>query len=332
MSSSAEKSVVAHAGHAGVTGVAVYTAMIGQYENLLEQPLARSSDVPFICYTDDPDLSSSTWEVRQVEPHFPHDPVRSARRLKVLGHPDLDGLESTIWIDNRVVLRRDPIDLLRLLGDGDLAAMNHSFRETIRDEFAAVLDGGHDDPTRVGQQYIAYETCTTCLEEKPIWTGFMIRRASDDMRAAMSDWFDQILLYSRRDQLSVHHALHRANIELHRIIEEDIRMSDHHEWVDARDSRLARRRPMRVAATTAASGSATVAGATLEGLAQAHQLALERATAQAEHFRTRSIELERESRRHRESLNDIRASRTYRFAVLLKRLTRWPTLSWLRRR
>jgi len=60
----------------------VYTALIGNYEKLNEQPVARQSGIPFICLTDDPKLSSETWRIVQVSPLFRADPVRSQRLLK----------------------------------------------------------------------------------------------------------------------------------------------------------------------------------------------------------------------------------------------------------
>ena len=58
----------------GVFYSGAYTALIGSYERLQEQPEAKNTDIPFICLTDDPSLTSETWEVRLIEPAFerPH--------------------------------------------------------------------------------------------------------------------------------------------------------------------------------------------------------------------------------------------------------------------
>ena len=87
---------------------AVYRALIGGYEQLREEEVARDSDVPFICFTDDSTLRSKTWEVVHVAPRVPFDSSRSARALKILGHPVLDDYDETLWIDNTVALRRPP--------------------------------------------------------------------------------------------------------------------------------------------------------------------------------------------------------------------------------
>jgi redox-sensitive bicupin YhaK (pirin superfamily) len=47
----------------------VYTTLVGGYEELNEQPIAQSSSIPFICLTDDPALTSNTWQIRRYPPH-----------------------------------------------------------------------------------------------------------------------------------------------------------------------------------------------------------------------------------------------------------------------
>ena len=64
----------------------VYTALIGQYEQLNEQTVAAHSVIPFICLTDDPDLKSESWQIRQVSPLFGMDPIRSQRDIKLRPH------------------------------------------------------------------------------------------------------------------------------------------------------------------------------------------------------------------------------------------------------
>jgi hypothetical protein len=94
---------------AGLTRLAcVYTTLFGGYEVLNEQPIAPTSRLPFICLTDDPDLRSETWQIRQVEPLFGVDPIRSQRALKLRPHVHLLDFDCSIYIDNSVVLKTPP--------------------------------------------------------------------------------------------------------------------------------------------------------------------------------------------------------------------------------
>ncbi|PZE73434.1 glycosyltransferase domain-containing protein [Curtobacterium sp. MCBD17_019] len=221
---------------------AVYTALLGGYEALREQPTALRSGIPYICFTDDPELTSSTWHVEQVTPLFPHDPTRSSRELKTGGHPLLADFDETLWIDNRVELTVDASDVLDVwLKDSDLTMMEHSFRERLIDEFTAVADAGIDATDRVWEQLLHYaEQRPDLMDGKPLWTGMIARRNTSTTGRFGRVWQHHIDRYSRRDQLSVQMAAADADSPI-RVIRRDNRESEWHRWPPV-DEQL-RRRP-----------------------------------------------------------------------------------------
>lgn len=194
---------------------AVVTALIDGYEPLAEQPIAARSDLRFICVTDDPALTSDTWEIRVVEPAFPRDPVRSARRIKILVHEYVPDCDETLFIDNAITLRERPETILdAVLADHDLALVRHSFRESLTDEFVVVADDGLDDPSRVYEQLMHYTAAyPEVLDQRPFSAGFIARRRTPVVEATMRTWFDHLLRYSRRDQLSLNVALALHGLE-----------------------------------------------------------------------------------------------------------------------
>ena len=210
---------------------AVYRALIGGYEQLREEEVAREADQPFICFTDDPDLTSSTWQVELVEARLPRDSTRSARALKILGHPLLDDYNETLWIDNTVALRQPPDALFdEWLADADVAVPLHSFRSSVLAEAEAVLDAGLDDFARVYEQLSHYLAADgEALEANPHWTGMMARRRTSATSAAMTGWWEDVLRYSRRDQLSFVPAMRRHGV---RVASQpvDSHASPWHEW------------------------------------------------------------------------------------------------------
>jgi uncharacterized coiled-coil protein SlyX len=219
---------------------AVYTALLGGYEALTEQPLADTSALPFICFTDDPELRSDTWEVRVVPPLLELDPVRSARALKLTGHEDLAAYDETLWIDARVRLTADPATILdEWLAGVDLATARHSYRANVVTEFEVVLLAGLDESSRLYEQLTHYSTLAPELLEAAVpWTAMLARRRTPEVARAMEEWLLQVLRYSRRDQLSFVHALDRVGLTP-RLVELDNYRSDLHEWlgVESRSSR-----------------------------------------------------------------------------------------------
>jgi hypothetical protein len=209
----------------------VYTALIGGYEELCDQPMAAESALDFICFTDDPELRSDTWDVRLVEPILPMDPIRSARHLKVLGHPDLDGYDQTLWVDARLGVKVDPTDLLvRWLDGSDLTVPRHSHVLNVVTEFELALLKGLDDTSRLYEQLTHYTAMAheVLLEPQP-WTAIMARRNTPEVAAAMREWWLQLLRYSRRDQLSLQFALARTGASV-RLLDLPNRESDEFVW------------------------------------------------------------------------------------------------------
>lgn len=210
----------------------VYTVLLGGYDQLLPQPVAAESDADFICFTDDPELESADWTIHLVEPRFPQDLHRSSRVYKILGHEILDGYDATLCIDASVRLRQAPEAILEAwLTDGhDMALVQHSYREQVLDEFDEVIRLNYDDRARVYEQLTDYSVAyPDVLPAKPHWGGMLARRTTPAVATAMRLWFDHVLRYSRRDQLSLMLALTHGGLR-YRSIELDNFGSEFHEW------------------------------------------------------------------------------------------------------
>lgn len=193
----------------------VYTVLLGGYESLNEQPAAVRSGLPFICLTDDASLQSASWDCRTVEPLFPGDPVRSQRDLKIRPHVYLEEYDFSVYIDNSVVLRKKPEQLLDLLdAEAEFVLPIHSYRETVIDEFIEVARVGLDDSSRIFEQLNHYTLSgPNILQERPWWTAILIRdHRSGRVRSMSEIWASHVMRYSRRDQLSINMAFHAAKL------------------------------------------------------------------------------------------------------------------------
>lgn len=210
---------------------AVYTALLGEYEEISEQPVARESDVDFICFTDRDDLTSETWTIVQVELPLPFDLVRSQRHFKIRGHALLDDYDETLYIDNSVHLEADPAVILDSWLDGaDFAVSRHSFRSRVIDEFDEIIRLNYDDAGRVNEQLLHYaEAYPDVLLEQPYWNGMLARRRTPEVAETMRIWFDHVLRYSRRDQLSANVAFSLGPVAV-RAIDENNNVSPWHRW------------------------------------------------------------------------------------------------------
>ena len=219
--------------HPASPKLCVFTALLGGYEFLNEQPVARESAVPFICFTDDPELHSDTWQIRQVTPLFEMDPVRSQRDFKLRPHVHLPEYDWSLYIDNAVVLTKTPEQIFeRYVPASGFCLPKSSFHATVLDEFMKVLKLGYDDQSRVFEQLNHYTlVCPEVLEDHPYQGGLMLRDHRDPKVQAMHDlWFTQVLRYSRRDQLSINVAFRQTGLVPDLMDIESIYASWCHTW------------------------------------------------------------------------------------------------------
>jgi TOD1/MUCI70, glycosyltransferase-like domain len=211
----------------------VYTVLTGGYEDLLEQPIATSSQIDFICFTDDRTLQSRSWQIRHIDPVFRSDPGRSSRHPKILAQRFLADYGVSLYIDNAVRLTRTPESVFGdLLGDDTgFAAMPHSFRATLDDEFDAVIAAGYDSAEVCEEQRAHYRRRhPDLLAFRPIVGGLLLRRHNrPDVAAAMERWWSHVVRYSRRDQLSLPVALAESGLAVS-IIDLDVRNNDYFQW------------------------------------------------------------------------------------------------------
>ncbi|MFG6445041.1 glycosyltransferase domain-containing protein [Microbacterium sp. P07] len=219
----------------------MYTVLLGGYDALLPQPTSDDSSADFICFTDDDQLAADGWRTVLVEPRFPQDLHRSSRVYKILGHEALAEYDVTLCVDATVVLRRTPEEIVQdwLDEDVDMAFAAHSFRKSVAEEFDEVVRLNYDDKARVHEQLVDYSLAyPDVLAARPHWGGMIVRRKSEAVDAAMRLWFDHVLRYSRRDQLSLMVALLHGGAR-YRSIEIDNYDSPFHEWPIIRGRKVA---------------------------------------------------------------------------------------------
>ncbi|CAN2223864.1 Protein of unknown function DUF616 [Candidatus Nanopelagicaceae bacterium] len=190
----------------------IYTVLTGSNEELFEQDIITEEEVDFICFSDRPRYST-TWDVRIFASEIPLDESRMSRIPKILPHKFLFAYEESIYIDNSVKLTKDPYTYLQT-NDIELSVLEHSFRNSLKMEFIEVVILSLDELSRVSEQYLMYVSSGADLDDiKPLWGGIIYRRHNNEkVKRAMEIWWEHVLRYSRRDQLSLPIALMQTNL------------------------------------------------------------------------------------------------------------------------
>jgi hypothetical protein len=180
--------------------------MFGYSEHFNDFVYERDDNIDFICFTDDPELRSEFWNIKLMKPGL-LDPARTSKEIKALPHRFLREYEWSLYIDNTVRLKVPP---KRLFGEilagapSPFVCFHHPDRNCVYDEADVVIAFGYDDPDRVRAQMRFYRQIGYPAKYGLGTIPFIMRRHHDPiLTPVMERWYQQVLLHSKRDQLSL---------------------------------------------------------------------------------------------------------------------------------
>jgi len=218
--------------HAGGRKVVIYTAIFGDYDNLL-LPEHIDPGIDYVCFTDRPRNNYGVWQMRSA-PYFHPDPTRIARWVKTHPHELFPDHEVAVWLDGNIVLRGDVNKYIEmvLLEDAHFGFVSHPHRECFYEEAEACKRLGKDVTEIIDQQVDHYRRHGLPPHRPLFETGFMVvRLGSATTCEALYSWWQQIEQFSRRDQLGlawVNH--HISNLRIVPLLPQGTSVRDHDDF------------------------------------------------------------------------------------------------------
>lgn len=195
--------------------ICVYTCITGDYDNLKEV-IVKEDNIDYICFTNNKEISSSNWKVIYIEDEKLSNHYLS-RKLKMIGHPYIDNnYDLSIWIDASIMFKKSVNEFLLEYFDLStdlLAACKHNTRNSIREEAAACIKYKKDSEDLINSLLQFYEK-----EKFPDNLGLLemtliVKRHNDSLvKKTMNLWYDMLLKYSKRDQLSFMYCLYKTKL------------------------------------------------------------------------------------------------------------------------
>lgn len=192
----------------GPEKLVVYTVLIGDKEEL-NDPLrlighgtATDLVIDFVCLTDDSSRTSPTWRMETFA-----DPLIPTEKLSRLpkARPDLFFPKHvrSLYIDNTVVFKRLPRSAD--FGAASFRGFRHPWRTHPIDEADIVAKSGLDEPGVVAAQLRFYESRGLLSPVGSLTAGTVLMRKHNEpaVREFGRLWWEQVLLFSKRDQLSL---------------------------------------------------------------------------------------------------------------------------------
>ena len=183
----------------------LYSALYGQAEPVNQTVFGGFDGYRRVLFTDRTDLKVPGGEVVH-DPLDGLDPARASRRAKLMPHRYFPEAEWSVWLDNKSRLLADPaaiVAALKTQSDRNFFAFPHFRRTCVYQEGQAVWENGLDDYKTVKERMRQYRA-----EGMPENTGlieghFIVRRHNAPEVADFGErWFEHVLRFSRRDQIS----------------------------------------------------------------------------------------------------------------------------------
>jgi len=191
----------------------LYTVVTGGYDQLNEIPSPlRNWD--YICFTDNHELRSETWQIRQLENELDLDSVRLSRHYKINNHLVDGDYDISMYMDCNYRIRGDLDAFIGQVLPAEKAfVMNlHPFNSSFAEETKLCIDTGKDDETLLRRQFQHYVEEMQFADPFPhVSAGVIVRRTGNPaIKELMETWFGEILKWSRRDQMAFNYSLSRC--------------------------------------------------------------------------------------------------------------------------
>jgi len=183
--------------------LAIYCVETGDKTDFSGFNVAPSDAYDLILLTDRP-RSHPGVDVRQFDTRG-LEPSRSSRRPKLMPHEYLGDYEWSLYIDGNAQLKQNPMDLLEpcFTSGNAFYSFRHPWRDCIYEEAEVVVEQGYDDERRIREQLDRYESLGYPRHNGLIAGTVLLRRHGDAEVAALGrEWFENVLRYSKRDQLA----------------------------------------------------------------------------------------------------------------------------------
>ena len=183
----------------------LYSAHYGSADPLNPDVFGGFGGCRRVLFTDRADLRLPGIEVIH-DPLDGLDPARASRRAKLRPHLHFPEAEWSIWIDNKSRLKRAPEEVLaavRSESDAGFFAFPHFRRDCVYQEGQTVRELGLDDHRIILERMRTYRAEGMPEHSGLIEGHFILRRHNDpDLVRFGERWFEHVLRFSRRDQIS----------------------------------------------------------------------------------------------------------------------------------
>lgn len=199
--------------------ICIYSVNTNSYDTV--KPITLPN-IPHYLFTDNPNIEAKGYNIIPIEKT---EDCRLQRKIKILGHPELDKHDVTIYIDASMTLRPTITQLLRTYKGGFVIG-NHTTRNCVYAEGLACKALKKAPEDIINKQIAEYYENNYPVGAGMYSSGFMIRDKST--KAMCELWYSKLEEHSHRDQLSLPWALWKTGTKPQAVrMEQFVTISQH---------------------------------------------------------------------------------------------------------
>lgn len=208
----------------------LYTSIVGGYDELHE-PGKIMEDWDYICFSNDySPKKNSIWQIRPI-PFQCKDKVTLARFAKINPHKILKEYQYSLWLDGNVQINGNFAysRVHELIEKGELISIpKHPLRECTFEEAKICIKIGKGKKSIILQQMERLQTEGFPKNLGLFESNIIFRNhLQKDIIELDSAWWDELLNYSKRDQLSLRYILWKNQISCTSFFEEGYDVRNH---------------------------------------------------------------------------------------------------------
>ena len=203
----------------------IYTALIGDYDNLYTSVVPKLDDWDYICFTNNKKLKSNFWDIRYIENTDNLSNVKLARKIKIKFDKFVNEYDIILWKDANLIINTDlNLFIKNNLFNYDLVLSKHFQRNCIYKEASELISLNYAKKLDVEKQINSYKKEKYPVNNGLVETGLMIRRNNNDIKRFCNLWWNEVKKFTHRDQLSFNYVLWKNPLNIN-IIKSPFRYS-----------------------------------------------------------------------------------------------------------
>lgn len=183
--------------------IAIYTAFTGDYDTL-KHPEVIDENCDYICFTDNPELTSDLWKIIPMEDSI-LDNNRKAKQYKLLPHKYLKDYKYSFWLDGTFKIKGSIREYIYkyIKANSQMIVVVHTERDCVYEEYKASKIIPRY-PRAVMEEQIEFYRSQGFPEHYGLGVmGALFRQHNHpDVIKVMEDWWDENIKYTNQDQLS----------------------------------------------------------------------------------------------------------------------------------